>query len=491
MHISSLPGPYGIGEIGDQAKRFIDTLAKMRQKYWQFLPTNYPENYNSPYDTNSAFAQNPLLISLDGLVKQGLIHKNDLNSKPDFDNKIVEFEKLIKWKIPILQKATSNFLVNGTNKELNKFEQFCLENFFWLEDYSLFMVLKKIHKNKSWSEWDCHAKNLDHNYLEKIKKSESDKIQEVKILQYLFYIQWKKLKRYANNKGLELIGDIPIYVSYNSADVWTNKDLFKLDSNCKMIFQSGCPPDNFMINGQIWGHPIYNWTNHEKTNFNWWSNRIKYLMNYVDIIRIDHFNGFAKYWEIPAEDENGLRGQWKIAPGESLLKTLYESIENIVLIAEDLGEAAIDAAIIRKKYQIPGMQVLQFSFDEDNPLSNMERNTILYTGTHDNETAMQWYNNISNHNEKEVYDEQQKHINRILNTDTIDVNWSMISFCMHSKALIVIFPIQDLLGLDAEGRMNIPGTVGDQNWTWRMESGLLDERVIKKMSNLTKETLRE
>ena len=490
IHISSLPGPYGIGEIGNQAKWFIDILVKMNQKYWQFLPTNYPENYHSPYDTNSAFAQNPLLISLDNLLEQDLIQKRDLSPIPDFSRNKVEFEKLIKWKIPVLRKAALKFL-SSSKEKLEQYEKYCFENSFWLEDYALFMVLKEKNDNKSWLEWNEPSKNLDPKYIELVKKKELNKIQEIKILQYLFYIQWVELKKYANSKGVQLIGDIPIYVSYNSADVWKNKTLFKLDSDGKMIFQSGCPPDNFMLTGQVWGHPIYDWVCHDKTKFIWWCNRMKYLMNYVDIIRVDHFNGFAKYWEIPAEDANGLQGQWKEALGESLLQVLYDSIKNIRLIAEDLGEAAKDAGIIRRKYNIPGMQVLQFSFDEDDPLSTMENDTILYTGTHDNETSVQWYNNIIKGSNRKNIDEKQNKIKKVLQSDLKDIHWSMISFCMSSTASIVVFPVQDLLGLGEEARMNTPGTIGDQNWTWRMEPGLLDERVMNKMSNLTKETLRK
>ena len=488
IHISSLPGPYGIGEIGSRIRWFIDILAKMNQKYWQFLPTNYPENYNSPYDTNSAFAQNPMLIGLDDLIDKGLIQEEDLKPVPNFSKSKIDFEKLIKWKKPILSKAVSAFL-KSEKKELQKYEKFCEENFFWLEDYAVFMVLKDINKNQSWVNWDPQEKNLDPMCITAIKKKESEKIQKVKVLQYLFFSQWKKLKRYANSKGVALIGDIPIYVSYNSADVWKNKNLFKLDMDGEMIFQSGCPPDNFMTTGQVWGHPIYDWEKHHDTNFEWWCQRMKYLNQLVDVIRIDHFNGFAKYWEIPAKDNTGLRGKWQNSLGELLLKTLYDDNKNINLIAEDLGEAAKDAAIIMDKYNIPGMQVLQFSFDDDST-QNINENIVLYTGTHDNETSVQWFQSIIQECIEKKINEKEKRIKSILGKDLNNIHWSMISFCMDSNASIVIFPMQDLLGLGEEGRMNIPGTVGDQNWTWRMERDSIDEKLIKKMSDLTKETYR-
>ena len=488
IHITSLPGPYGVGEIGSHIKWFIDILAKMNQKYWQFLPTNYPENYNSPYDTNSAFAQNPMLIGLDDLIDKGLIQKEDLKPVPNFSNTKVDFEKLTKWKMPILLKAVSAFLKSG-EIEFQKFEKFCSKNSFWLEDYAVFMVLKEINKNRSWANWDLPQKNLDPVHITMIKKKESERIQKIKILQYLFFSQWKKLKSYANSKGVALIGDIPIYVSYNSADVWKNKNLFKLNMDGEMIFQSGCPPDSFMKTGQVWGHPIYDWEKHLDTNFEWWCQRMRYLNQLVDVIRIDHFNGFAKYWEIPAEDTTGLRGKWKSSLGELLLKALYDNIKNINLIAEDLGEAAKDAAAIMEKYNIPGMQVLQFLL-EDESFQNINGNKILYTGTHDNETSVQWFQNIIKEGMKKNINEKEKRIKFILGKDFNNIHWSMISFCMDSSASIVIFPMQDLLGLGPEGRMNTPGTVGDQNWTWRMERDSINEKLINRMSDLTKETFR-
>ena len=272
LHISSLPGPYGIGEIGNEAKAFVNDLATMNQQYWQILPTNYPERHNSPYDTNSAFAQNPFLISLDGLIEDGLLSESDLEPIPEFTRSRVEFEKLKKWKKTLLKKAATNFS-NADNNDLTKYDEFCREQGFWLNGYATFMVLKEMQDQTDWSYWELKYKKFNEDIIDNIEARNKSEIEEIKILQYFFHKQWKALKTFANDKGIKLIGDIPIYISFNSSDVWTNQELFKLDKNCKMQCQSGVPPDHFMESGQLWGHPIYNWEKHENSDFSWWVNR--------------------------------------------------------------------------------------------------------------------------------------------------------------------------------------------------------------------------
>ena len=486
LHITSLPGKYGIGEIGEEAKIFIDNLIQMNQSYWQILPTNFPETCDSPYDTNSAFAQNPYLISLDSLINDKLISSADLEPIPKFKKDIIDFKKLKDWKNPILKKAAYNFSIQNNKDEKQSYKKFCIENDFWLNDYSFFMVIKGFQKKKSWQEWDHLYKDLDKKSLEQIGIKFKGNIEEIKILQYLFNKQWKLLKSYANDKGLEIIGDIPIYISFNSADVWKNQSLFKLDDNHKMKYQSGCPPDHFMEDGQLWGHPIYNWDAHMKTGFEWWINRIKFLTDHVDIVRVDHFNGFAKYWEVPAKHSTAVNGKWEKAKGMGLLREVYKSNNKVFLIAEDLGEATLDAAVIRKEYNIPGMEVLQYALYDEHPLKNMQENTVLYTGTHDNDTSLGWYKTIS----KGTNQNEMKHVENILDLDTKAVNWSMIEYSLESKAFIVMVPIQDLLGLFSEGRMNTPGTISNQNWSWRMESNDLQASIKEKMKKITKKANR-
>ena len=485
LHISSLPGPYGIGEIGNEAKAFVNDLAMMNQKYWQILPTNYPERHNSPYDTNSAFAQNPLLISLDGLIEDGLLSESDLEPIPEFTKSRVEFEKLKKWKQILLRKAATNFS-NTDNNDLTKYHEFCTEQGFWLNNYAIFMVLKEMQDQADWSYWELKYRKFNENIIDDIKFINKSEIEEIKVLQYLFHKQWKALKTFANDKGIKLIGDIPIYISFNSADVWTNQELFKLDKNCKMQCQSGVPPDHFMESGQLWGHPIYNWEEHANSDFSWWINRINHTMQYVDLIRIDHFNGFAKYWEVPIQDLDAAGGQWIKAKGLELLEEVFKDNNKVNLIAEDLGEASADAAVLRNKYGIPGMSVLQFLFYDGDSINNIEEDTVLYTGTHDNDTSVGWFESL---NDKLSSDEIND-LKSILNLDSKSMNWSMIEYSFRSRAKTVIVPVQDILGLGSDSRMNTPGTISEKNWSWRMNSSELKDTMLRKMRDITEKAHR-
>ena len=485
LHISSLPGPYGIGEIGNEAKAFVNDLATMNQKYWQILPTNYPERHNSPYDTNSAFAQNPFLISLDGLIEDGLLSGSDLEPIPEFTRCRVEFEKLKKWKKTLLKKAATNFS-NADNNDLTKYDEFCREQGFWLNGYATFMVLKEMQDQTDWSDWELKYKKFNEDIIDDIESRNKSEIEEIKILQYFFHKQWKALKTFANDKGIKLIGDIPIYISFNSSDVWTNQELFKLDKNCKMQCQSGVPPDHFMESGQLWGHPIYNWEKHENSDFSWWVNRINHAMQYVDLMRIDHFNGFAKYWEVPIQDSDAAGGRWVRAKGIELLEKVFKNNNKVNLIAEDLGEASADAAVLRNKYGIPGMNVLQFLFYDGDSIDNIEENTVLYTGTHDNDTSIGWFESLNN----KLSSDEINDLKNILNSDSKGMNWSMIEYSFQARAKTVIVPVQDILGLGSDSRMNTPGTISENNWSWRMDSSELKDTMLRKMRDITEEANR-
>ena len=486
LHITSLPGPYGIGEIGKEARLFIDNLADMGQQYWQILPTNNPETCNSPYDTNSAFAQNPFLISLEGLIIDGLLKKEDLDPIPNFKTKIIEYKKLKDWKSSILSKAAANFLNKAENLLLDKYNNFCSDNDFWLNNYALFMVIKEMQNNQKWSDWEEKYKFLNLEALSKVSEKYISEIEEIKVLQFLFHKQWQRLKSYAAGKDIKIIGDIPIYISFNSADVWTNQSLFKLDEECQMLFQSGCPPDHFMASGQLWGHPIYDWKKHEETGFRWWSNRIRHLMKYVDVIRVDHFNGFAKYWEVPIQDLDAARGRWVKAKGIELLKEVFKDNNKVNLIAEDLGEASADAAVLRNKYGIPGMNVLQFLFYDGDSIDNIEENTVLYTGTHDNDTSIGWFESLNN----KLSIDEINDLKNILNSDSKGMNWSMIEYSFQARAKTVIVPVQDILGLGSDSRMNTPGTISENNWSWRMDGSALKDTMLRKMRDITEEANR-
>ena len=492
LHITSLPGPYGIGELGPQAYKFVDDLVEMDQSLWQILPDNPTDNYNCPYGSISAFANNPFLISLDYLIKDGWLDIKDLDNYPKSALNSVSFDDIKSTRYSIMLKAANNFLRSKTEKHSKNFNNFCNNNRYWLDTFCTFIVLQNLLNEEQWFNWPLSYKSLDIKSINAIIIKNIKKINEIKALQYLYHEQWDNLKVYANSKGIQIIGDIPIYVSINSADVWENQKLFKLDAKGKMIMQSGCPPDVFVKTGQIWGHPIYNWSEHHKNNYTWWTNRISNLFKKVDIVRIDHFNGFAKYWEIPAEDSNGLNGRWMDGPGENLFFALNKVIKNKIILAEDLGEASSDAKVIRDQFGIPGMKILQFSFGNGKPLKDLEINTVVYTGTHDNNTSIGWYYEELGFGSTELSVKHEKlraDVKKYLNLNGSNFNWSMIKYAMESEACFCIIPLQDILGLDSSARMNTPGTIG-HNWEWRYDQKALNKSIKIKFKNITKETKR-
>ncbi len=497
LHITSLPGPYGIGEIGQEAFKFIDILAEMGQSLWQILPISDTGSCNSPYTTVSAFANNPLLISFDGLIKEGYLKQSDLNGFKKYSAQKVDYNNIISDRIKVLDTACERFLNNDAGIIKQQFESFCSENDYWLHNYTLFLTLKQIHHNKNWTEWEMKYASDNDKAFEEVKKQYKSFIQKLKIQQYLFYIQWLRLKKYANKNGIRIVGDIPIYISHDSADVWANSDLFKLDKYGHMKFQSGCPPDYFLEDGQVWGHPIYNWAAHEKSNYQWWIDRLRYLFTLVDIVRIDHFNGFAKYWEIPIEQNNDSTGKWVKGPGEKLLLTVKKNIGSKPIIADDLGEATKYAKIIRDKFDIPGMKILQMSFEKEEQSNGSipelnHKNIVVYTGTHDNDTSIGWLHTKPGKGNTQTAAEislERKRVLKFLGTDGSEINWDFISLAMHSKANTVIIPLQDILGLGTNARMNTPGTI-EGNWQWRFKKNTLTSDIIERMRTLTEESKR-
>ncbi|MBJ12615.1 MAG: 4-alpha-glucanotransferase [Candidatus Marinimicrobia bacterium] len=490
LHVTSLPGNFGIGDIGPGAYYFVDLLEEMGQKLWQILPTNPPsDNSYSPYSTDSAFANNTLLISLEELKKDGLLSDNDLSNYPSCSKDRLEFDKIVKTHSLLINKAISNFKKhNKTNK---KYQKFCENNKDWLNNYAAFCYLSEKFKTTNWTIWDSRYRIYNKQTINDFINSKRSALNKFKIAQFLFFDQWQNLKKYSNRKGIKIIGDIPIYVSHYSSDVWSNQSLFKIDKDGKMIKQSGCPPDFFEANGQVWGHPIYNWEEHEKRKFKWWINRIKHLSSMIDIIRIDHFNGFAKYWEIPARDNNGLNGIWINAPGNAFFKMLFNDIGQCEIFAENLGEAASEADPILKKYDIPGMMVLQFCFGDAEKEPQINPELVLYTGTHDNDTAVGWFDHLLcniDKTSKDKFSIEKGRVRDILKSDGIEINWDMIKYAYRSVANTVIIPMQDLLGLDSSARMNVPGTVNKKNWTWRFDPDLLSKDKKDRLFNLTSES---
>jgi len=488
LHITSLPGKYGIGELGNEAYRFIDTLVEAGQSLWQILPIGPTGNSYSPYQLYSSFAGNSALISLELLVKEGYLESDLITSRTSQLTKQPDFTDIKKWKTELLEMACQNFFDKSIESDLNDYKLFCERNRLWLQDYALFTILKRIHQNMTWIEWDLKYINRDPNALLDIQKTYNDQIENIQLVQYFFHKQWKKLLNYAHKNKIQIIGDIPIYVAHDSADVWANQSLFYLNKDGTMNRQSGAPPCIFSKTGQLWGNPIYRWGVHKKTGYKWWISQIKKLFTMVDIIRIDHFNGFVKYWEVPADESTAENGVWIDGPGENFFKELSTNLGSMPIIAEDLGEASEDAKPIREKFEFPGLKILQFSFTNNNESpNNFPENSVVYTGTHDNDTTIGWFNTTSGNavqTKKEVKAER-KSAQTFLKSDGKNIHWDMINLALKVKSKMAIIPLQDILGLGSEARMNIPGKPNG-NWTWRFSWDMLTPEMIRKMKTLTK-----
>lgn len=461
LPISSIPSKYGIGTFSKQAYAFVDFLERAGQTLWQILPLG-PTGYgDSPYQSFSTFAGNPYYIDLETLIEEGLLKRSDC-SKYDFgDNEnYVDYEKIYNSRFKVLRKAyeNSNIAKDG------KFKKFVEKNAYWLEDYALFMALKNANGGKSFLEWDEDIKLRKPEAVEAAKEENADEVLFFEFQQYEFAKQWEALKKYANKKGIEIIGDIPIYVALDSADTWANPELFQLDKSCTPIGVAGCPPDAFSATGQLWGNPLYKWDYHKKTDYAWWMKRIAYCYELYDIVRIDHFRGFDEYYFIPYGDETAEFGHWEKGPGYSIFETMKKELGEKKVIAEDLGFLTDTVIELVEKCGYPGMKILQFAFDsrEENDYlpHNYGKNCVVYTGTHDNDTTLGWYK-VLDRNDKE-FAKKYLHI-----TSGEEVEWEFIRAALASVADTAIIPMQDYLGLGTQARINIPSTLGI-NWKWRM-----------------------
>ncbi|MCZ8119106.1 MAG: 4-alpha-glucanotransferase [Microcystis sp. LE18-22.4A] len=482
LHPTSHPGRYGIGELGREAYQFIDFLAQSGQKLWQILPLG-PTGYgNSPYMSFSAIAGNHLLISLDLLREKNLLSEADFEDIPDFPLDQVDFDKLIAWKIPLLRKAASNFVKGSDTILYKQFAGFCAGNADWLEDYALFMALSHAYPGKVWMEWPTEIRERHWGALETPKQELQEEIFLHKFLQFEFFEQWLALKRYANSLGIEIIGDIPIYVSHNSADVWANPQVFRLDPQTGNPLEvAGVPPDYFSETGQLWGNPLYNWDYLKNTGFDWWVRRLKAVLSLVDIIRIDHFRGLEAYWAVAFGQENAINGRWLKAPGYDLFNTIGARLGKLPIIAEDLGD--IDQAVLdfRDHFAFPGMKILHFAFggDAGNPYLpfNVERNCVIYTGTHDNNTTVGWFQDNAN-------DYEKARLYQYLGAPSGQgVAWDLIRLAYSSVANQAIVPLQDVLGLGSDARMNTP-SVAEGNWSWRYRQEALTGEYSERLRDL-------
>ena len=488
LHISSLPSSFGIGDCGPEAYRFVDFLKEAHQTCWQILPLNPTDavNVHSPYSSFSAFGSNELFISPEWLLEHKFISRDQLNPKPKFSQRQVDFEKVIEYKRRILEEAYNNFI----NEEIlqNEFEVFCRNNESWLNDFALFVVFKNMFKQQSWISWPSEIKFRHQETLLKYQAQNEQEINYVKFSQFIFDRQWHELKTYANQNGIHIIGDLPIYVNHDSVDVWENPKDFKLDEDFNLKVVAGVPPDDFSQTGQRWGNPVYDWDYMKTHQFDWWINRFKRNFDYFDYIRIDHFRGFINFWEIPVQGK-ALEGSWAEVPTDEFFNQLRQVFPEFPVIAEDLGMIDDEVREKIKDLGFPGMKILLFAFNGDleyHPYlpHNYPENCVVYTGTHDNNTVMGWYQEEMSKHEKHNL---TKYLKKKVNGKT--VHWDLIELAFQSKANGAIVPIQDVLGLGSPARMNKPATMVE-NWNWRLLSRELKSIDTKKLADLTQQTNR-
>ena len=484
LHITSLPSRYGIGDLGTDAYRFADFLSEAGQSFWQILPVNPTCGIygSSPYSSFSAFAGNPLLISPELMVEDGILAAPDIKARFKFPEDRVNYHAVAEYKNRIFNRAyeKNRNEIAGSHE----FEKFCSENSYWLNDYTLFIALKRHFNGADWGRWTEDLRDRREDALKSWAQRLSEEINKEKFLQHIFFGQWHRLKKYCGDKGIEIIGDIPIYVNYDSAGVWANPDIFKLDNQKMPVFVAGVPPDYFSPTGQLWGHPVYNWDVLKERRYSWWVNRIGHNLKLFHTVRLDHFRGFVAYWEIRAGEETAVNGKWVGAPARDFFNTLREQFPGLPLIAEDLGLITQDVRDTMEMFGFPGMKVLVFAFGKDlttNPYAphNYVKNCVVYTGTHDNNTVKGWF-------QKETVPKDRKRIFEYIGREVSEKNihWEIIRLAMMSVADMIIIPMQDILGLGDRARMNLPAS-HKGNWQWRLKSGQLSDLLAKKLLRMT------
>ncbi|MFN6569701.1 4-alpha-glucanotransferase [Dendronalium sp. ChiSLP03b] len=482
LHPTSFPSRFGIGDLGLEAYKFIDFLEKSYQKIWQVLPLG-PTGYgNSPYMCYSAMAGNPLLISPEKLLDEGLLAEEDFANLPTFPTDTIDFERVAPIKIELLKKACENFKTKASPIQQKEFAGFCDSKAYWLDNYALFMAIKDAQDGASWHTWEPELAKREPEALDRAQRQLTTSIFYYKFIQYQFFRQWSELKSYANMRDIEIIGDIPIYVAHDSADVWAHPETFRLDEETgEAALMAGVPPDYFSATGQLWGNPVYNWEELQKQDFKWWVQRFEAMLDYVDIIRIDHFRGFEAYWAVKQGEETAINGEWIEAPGEELFDAIKQKLGKLPVLAEDLGVITPEVEALRDKYEFPGMKVLQFAFGSDpgNPFLpfNYPRNAVVYTGTHDNDTTVGWFNTAG--------DSEKQNLLLYLGCISPEgIHWDLIRLALSSIANQAIIPLQDILGLGNEARMNFPSKA-EGNWAWCYQPEVLTEEIGDRFKILT------
>jgi 4-alpha-glucanotransferase len=485
LHPTSLPGEYGIGDLGPQAHHWIDFLASARCSLWQVLPLG-PTGYgDSPYQCFSAVAGNPYLISPQVLLDEDLHHgvslldPDDLIDHPHFPPDRVDYGRVIEWKLAVLDRSYSRFEKLAPPELIAELVTFEEAQASWLDDFALFMALKEAHGNKPWTSWQPELRDRDSSALTTARKDLEVAIHRQVFRQFIFFRQWSALRRHAVSAGINIIGDIPIFVAHDSSDVWAHPELFYLDQNGFPSVVAGVPPDYFSATGQLWGNPLYRWDIHKENGYNWWISRFRTVLETVDIVRLDHFRGFAGYWEVPGDAKTAEVGRWISGPGVDFFNTIRQALGELPIIAEDLGVITPDVVEMRDRFDLPGMKVLQFAFT-NNPKDpflphNYAKNSVVYTGTHDNDTALGWYERVEE-DEKDFY-------RRYLERDGSDVSWDLIRAVWSSVAVFGLAPLQDFLALDNHARMNYPGSPSG-NWIWRMAPDALTEELKERIQEI-------
>lgn len=491
LHPTSLPGKYGIGDLGPEAYSFVDFLVDAGQTYWQILPLG-PTGYgDSPYQCFSAFAGNPLLISPERLIEDELLTHHQLADRPDFPSHKVEFGSVYDWKNRILPLVYESFHHTTSVELRGRFESFMQQNDWWLEDYAAYKAIKFSQGLRPWYEWPTPLKLREKGAMAAISEELFDAIQAEKFYQFLFFRQWEALKEYANRHGVKIIGDVPIFVALDSADVWCNQSKFKLNDDGSPRVVAGVPPDYFSKTGQLWGNPIYNWESMKADGFHWWIARVAHTLKTNDIVRIDHFRGFAASWEVPGGDKTAENGRWVDVPGKELFLALKRALGELPVIAEDLGVITPDVEELRDGFGFPRMKILQFAFggdanNHDLP-HNYTSNCVAYTGTHDNDTTVGWWLSqagAGSTRDAEEISHERDFCLKYLNTDGDEIHWEMIRAAWASVAHTAIAPLQDLLGLGTEGRMNLPASTAG-NWFWRFQKDALTPEIAERLRELS------
>ncbi len=486
LHPTSFPGRYGIGDLGQEAYYFIDFMVAARQKFWQVLPLGPTGFGDSPYASFSSHAGNPLLIDLEALVREGDLPRRALDQTPNFPVHRVDFGAVIAYKTRLLKQAAGRFRSAASTARRSAYQAFCEAKKHWLDDFALFMALKDAHHGAPWTMWELELIQRRPEALNKWRAALADEIYFFKYTQFQFFEQWRAVRRYANERGIQIIGDIPIFVAPDSADAWAAPEIFYMDDRGGLTVVAGVPPDYFSPTGQRWGNPLYRWEVLAADGFRWWIRRIQSALEMVDVLRIDHFRGFQDYWEIPAAEPTAIKGHWRPGPGEAFFTSLREALcgsanGDLPIIAEDLGMIGDNVRALRKRVQLPGMKVLHFAFSEDAgheylPHNYQSTDYVVYLGTHDNDTTIGWFNALPQ--------AERDFVLRYLGRDDRDIVWSMIHLAFMSIADTAIVTVQDLLKLDASARMNVPGVLGG-NWEWRYWPGALYNGIADWLGELT------